>query len=501
MSLRKRSGAILPISESSVATTEAGKRKLDTKVKLQGTGAAKRYRTCYLRLVVDEFDQGVKDPAGRKKQTLLVTDMIEAAQAETDKDKAAELRRVEILDQRVRARYVIDSCPQSDKKCRAEEVLVIGENHKRVEAAINILRAPANNKFDNAFEGTGVADIDVTRDWAMEFVRGIYAQADMGMKLVKHGIRYINAPANMFTVGARVTAGTPPETWTGVGAGPTAAGGSTMTVGVKVDGGTEETASITTVAGESPKKTVDRLAAEIKKKFPAVTIKTFENKRNSGQVGKTADILVGDPQTQKIELSIKALGEANHRCVVTRVTSTQIEEFRTHDSWVGTPQERILLYNYDEGKSHIDVFIVGTLDNGSIGEAFNPDFKESNADFRSNDQIVNSLMMEVAPIANDTFHTTLAHEMAHVLTDRGHIRTKTGSVRNTDQLLGAGSPVGSDEKVVKGPKHIGDPPSTAANSAKIDFSSTDRGSFVEFLRKTNPTLLTGWQATVALKDK
>ena len=64
-----------------------------------------------------------------------------------------------------------------------------------------------------------------------------------------------------------------------------------------------------------------------------------------------------------------------------------------------------------------------------------------------------------------------------------------------------GSPAGSNEKQIKGPKRIGDPPSNAANSAKIDWSSTDRGSFVEFLRKTNPTLITGWQATVAVKDK
>ncbi|RMF79498.1 MAG: hypothetical protein D6744_09090, partial [Planctomycetota bacterium] len=78
--------------------SERGKRRLATRVGRMNNAdgsATNRFRSCYLRLVADEIDR-----AARPQQTLLVTDMVAGGDAE-----------VEILDQNIRAEYVLEGCP------------------------------------------------------------------------------------------------------------------------------------------------------------------------------------------------------------------------------------------------------------------------------------------------------------------------------------------------------------------------------------------------------
>ena len=97
--------------------------------------------------------------------------------------------------------------------------------------------------------------------------------------------------------------------------------------------------------------------------------------------------------------------------------------------------------------------------------------------------MVNSaLIFKQTIVKADNFHTTVPHEMGHILMDRGHAIPAT-------EMMGAGSPVGSHERVVNGPKRISDP----LPPKKIAFSDgKPAGNPVMFIRTGNAALLDGW---------
>jgi hypothetical protein len=151
---------------------------------------------------------------------------------------------------------------------------------------------------------------------------------------------------------------------------------------------------------------------------------------------------------------------------------------------VGTLHERVLIKNYDTGVDRLDVFIVGNLSDGSWGEAFRPKGENAPED-KPNNIIVNTVIMRRHPIETDVVHTTLAHEGGHVLMDIGHV---TGE---PTEMMGAGSPVGDNEKVVEGPKRISDP---AVGNPQINFGSgvVASGNPTTLLRTQNANLITNW---------
>jgi hypothetical protein len=92
---------------------------------------------------------------------------------------------------------------------------------------------------------------------------------------------------------------------------------------------------------------------------------------------------------------------------------------------------------------------------------------------------VNSALVFAATVTiNDNFHTTIPHEMGHILMDNNHALVAT-------EMMGAGSPVGANERVVNGPKRISDPipPRTIA------YSGGFRGNPVTMLRTDNPGVI------------
>ncbi|HWL92113.1 MAG TPA: hypothetical protein VNT79_01140 [Phycisphaerae bacterium] len=447
------------------AGTEANKRSLDVTTTEQGT--THRFRSCYLRAVVDEFDKGEKGAGGRKLQTVLTSDMTESAQAADKAGKpadAADFRKVEILDQKLSARYFLKECPAAagKAKCQARAVVEVGHAKRRVKAVVHVLR--------KSRDGAGVVTVDAARDWCQKYVRWLYAQANMGVKFLDPFVRLIQPPANMITIGTPT--------------GPRANGGGEISVNIGIDGAAKKNAKISTSRNSKPITTANKLAEEIRKVFPALKVVVGENAINTGASRGSADILVGDPNAQLIEIDLVTNSDSKQKAAVVRITTTKIEEFNaTHRSFVGTPDERILLRNYDTGKDRIDVFIVGDLSDGSFGEAFRP-FKEEPA----NDPkapIINSLIFRQGPIDGDIVHTTLPHEMAHVLADAGHIK-----VEDTEMSF-SGSPVGNEEKVVHGPKRISDP-SEPANHLEWLSGFKTKGSPVQFLRENNSGLLTDW---------
>jgi hypothetical protein len=425
---------------------DAALRKMDPLPLQQVSTGNIAFRSKYMRLVVDARDQ-----AAAAGQTLLTTDAVDAGD-----------ETLEVLDQHVRASYVFARCPGTPK-CTATTEIPIGEDKLRVKVRVHILQDPAT--------GTPVATVDQARKSVLKYIRQVYAQANMSVDLV-NATRTVPAPTNLIAIAN--------------GNGRVAAGGGTIQIRVQIGQPTQTTfdfdatVQIATNAGDNPIATANLLVTAINNALAAATppfaaaVAASENPPLVGQTIGSADILVGDPLTQSVSLSVLASGDASHPVDIGRITSTTIADFIGIDAHVGTLDERTLIKNYDTGSDHIDLIIVdlfGTA--GVLGEAFTP-----NASSPSTRQPIASLVntaLVISPIVTvpDNFHTVMPHEFGHILMDRVH------SLGSKTEMMTARVPANS--RAVTGPKRISDPvlPRT------IKFDLGQNGNPVTFLRTDN----------------
>ena len=145
--------------QSITGVPDAALRKIDPLQCKQVKAGLAAFRTPYLRLVVDQPDQ-----AAEAGQTLLTADTVDAGD-----------ETLEILDQHVRASYEITRCPATPK-CKASADLPIGTNRQRAKVAVHILQDPAT--------GTALATFDQARKSVLKYVRQLYAQASMSVKVI-----------------------------------------------------------------------------------------------------------------------------------------------------------------------------------------------------------------------------------------------------------------------------------------------------------------------------
>ncbi|PYY23490.1 MAG: hypothetical protein DMG62_07420 [Acidobacteria bacterium] len=421
-----------------------------TTLKCKKVRSAPAYRSKYLRLVVDHDDK-----KSVNEQTLLVGTLVD------DGDEA-----VEILDQRVRATYEYSKCPATGAtKCHATEELDVGESKQRAKMAVHILK--------NGKTGVPVSTIDQARRSCLKYVRELYAQANLSLTMVQQ-VREVPAPANMIAVAN--------------GWARRAVGGKKISIRLRVGAMFDETVETTTVAKEKPIATANALADAIRASFTAAlpplttTVTVTENPPLIGQVYRTADIVIGDPLNEDVRLTIVKNNDAKHPVSVGRIVGAKVQEFDGTNAHVGTLQERVLVKNYNSGSDRIDIFIVDTLSAGSCGEAFPPNAADPPKEQPIDEMVNSALIFKQTIVKADNFHTTVPHEMGHILMDRGHAIPAT-------EMMGAGSPVGSHERVVNGPKRISDP----LPPKKIAFSDgKPAGNPVMFIRTGNAALLDGW---------
>ena len=425
---------------------DVGLRKIDAlNVKQVNTGHV-AFRSTYMRLVVDKQDQ-----AAAAAQTLLTADTVDGGD-----------ETLEILDQHVRATYEFGRCPGSPK-CQVTAELPVGENRLTVKVAGHILIDPATS--------TPVATVDQARKSVLKYVRQLYAQANMTVQIVDT-IRPVPAPTNLIAIAD--------------GNGAPAVGGGTVRVRVRVGKPAQPTfdfdqvIQITTTAGAAPIDTANALAAAITAALAAATppvVATVTASGNPPLVGQaigSADVVVGDPATQRISLTALPGGDLGHPVAIGRILTTNIPDFNNANANVGTIDERTLVKNYDTGSDRIDLFVIGTLGSGALGEAFSPSTR-SPANQRPIAAMVNTALVFAATVTtNDNFHTTIPHELGHILMDANHATVAT-------EMMGNGSPVGANERVVGGPKRISDPDAPRT----INFDDGQAGNPVTLLRTAN----------------
>ena len=149
--------------------------------------------------------------------------------------------------------------------------------------------------------------------------------------------------------------------------------------------------------------------------------------------------------------------------------------FAGDESGVGTPEERVLMKNYDSSDlKQLDFFIVNGLV-GAHGEAFIPARGPQ-------PYLINTVV-----VGNHVFTTrirTAPHEMGHVLVNGGH------ALAEVSELMTAGGATGAKfNQELDATKRLADPADTANH---VNYTGALKGSSTNLVRTKNSGLLTGW---------
>lgn len=419
-----------------------------------------RFRTCYLRLVSDEVDkQGLlpsaaagtaPDAGARPLQTILTTDMVDdaialAAQADAAeaagnaeqaaglREQATETRKVQILDQQIRATYSLDGCPGTPGvPCQVRVTRPIGEDRRRLRVTVHIVRrtrggvAPVQN-----------ADAERRID---RWMRRLYSSASVGPRRIL--VRTVDPVANLIAISDNT--------------GDAARGTGDMGFRINAPGQPSQVIGPHRANnGDAPIVTAQALAALVQPPYTAVPTRnpaTFN--RLPGR--RSADIVILGPGGNDVTIDNVINNDGRQLLTVANVFSLNPANAGTLQSWngnnflVGSIEQRALLKNYDTGADVIDLFVVDRLSSTNLGEAMMSGHRVDPAR-RAIDPVKFSAFV-IANTANGTDGnpTTISHECGHVLMELVHA---SGAGNATQMMTGQAI---ADTVGVGAPKRIRD---------------------------------------------
>jgi hypothetical protein len=370
----------------------------------------KRYRTGYLRLVVDSLDT-----TARPKQTVLVTDNVSNNDTKT-----------EILDQDVRATYVLKDCPVADdaSKCRVETTAPLVRGSV-VNVALHILRATATGVVETTPGGPGDDGVVKLSDFQGRFdtyCRDYWAQNRVKFKTVL--ARTVDLPSNMLTVSdasGKVAAGHQLNS--------TVQGQVGFTVNVQRFGnGTDANQDVSPIlinAGDTPETTANAIATAvngISGLTAKVSVNPAEVRPSTASQSGSADILISDGQNGRVtltNLTAAAQQDQDQVVAINNVGLTFAVRNAFADYHVGSPDERNLYKTYDTGDDRLDIFVVNNFDSRPQLVGFTITAQtDADASRRPMSGMFNTIVMRLdASDANNGFPYALPHEIGHALLD------------------------------------------------------------------------------------
>ena len=374
---------------------ERGRRSVDPlECAIVSSGVA--FRSRYMRLVTDETDV-----AALPNQTLLVTDM-------TDQGDPS----IEILEQAVRATYVLQNCPV--QLCKVSTTVEVGNTtgprkpRTAIKMALHIIRLSPGGAAPVTI---AQADRRITR-----WVRRTYAQAGMAPRLVQT-TEIVDPQNNLVAIGE-------PH-------GATATGGGQMGFRITSTGNpTQVIGPIATVARATPEAMANLLQALVAAPYVATV------SRNPAGFGdpvanRSADIVITVPGGVVI-IDQEISTDARQPLTIGRPNIASLAGF-SNDFLIGSSEQRALLKTYDTGEDRVDVFIVQNFAPAASargqammhGTSIDPARPAVEAVRFS--VFVNGRSMN----ASDDDFVNLSHEMGHVLEDLIHA---TGT-RSAHQLM------------------------------------------------------------------
>lgn len=397
------------------AGAERTRRSLAAQVtKMAGS---RRFRSCYMRLVVDDVDR-----ASRPQQTLLTTDFVP-----TD-------REVEILDQDVRAEYVLDGCPApAAQRCRVSRVVSIRRGGV-VRVAVRVCRAAASGVTETVVGGPGdngvVGLTDIRRRFDT-FSRRHWAQAHVRFRFDR--LETVDLPSNMLTVA---------DTTGNLSNGQRPAGGGvrgqvSFRLNVQRFGGqpnaTHNVGPIQIAPGRTPKATADAIAAAINA-LPSLRAEASLNPTEAGDARGSADVIIRDTLGGRVTITnLSPVADQDRDQLVQAINVTLTVRFRNsgRDYHVGHPEQRNLVKFYNSASDRVlDITVVTTVP-GTRGFTV-PELNSLRADRHTFTGVRNSIIMPT--ISTDSSNNnpfSLPHEIGHILNDDGlHATVNTELMRS-----------------------------------------------------------------------
>jgi len=403
-------------------------------------GSTQRFRTCYLRLVVDDLDR-----AAAADQTLLTSDMFDP--------NDADARRVEILDQVVKASYTIKKCPQTPK-CKSTVILPIGEDRRRLRLAIHVLRHTVTN---NPIVDT--ADVEKR---VLTWVRRVYAQASFAPKLVQAS-RVVDPTANLVSISDD--------------GGAKAAGDGRLRFRINAPGHLSQVIGpITPPRNNTPLQTANVLAALISAPFTAaVSVNPARSDRPVS--AKSADIVIRASDGTRITIDQVLTEDSGQSLTVGLVDSTLLPiATGLNNMLIGTIEQRTILKNHDSGEDRLDIFVVVAFSPGARGLAMISGHRVDSNRRAVPAVRLSTFLTQIVADSTDANPFSFPHELGHVTGEVFH------ALGANQQLMRSGT---SAANAVDGSKRIRD------GIVNYDAPMGDL-NLVRRLRRENTLLLENW---------
>jgi hypothetical protein len=400
-------------------------------VQLNRVGATNRFRSAYLRLVVDAVDQAV-----RANQTLLITNELPIFP-----DR-------ELLGQFARVTY----SPTDDDLFR--QVATVGDEFGvTATAADNPMAFTLTaHRMTDIPAGSNVSDASIqTR--INSFVRQSYAQANVRINgRTSSGVAPVQNFASISHDHGRAASGLS-------GGG----GASTITLNVtSTRGGGAVTWTIThnPAAAATPLATANALVAAIAATDPnppgaagdRLAATAWQNNAIFGVATRSADILITDPMGGTITITGAASTDTRQTIAAPAVTNAMIVANGTN-LLQGSIHQRALIRNYDSGNGTIDLYVSQSLTYQGGGRMIRGRANVTGAARPALQQGINPIRHNVFAIASTADNTmnnpfTMPHECGHVLLDAGHVTgDRTQMMRSGTSGANA---VGASKRILDG---------------------------------------------------
>lgn len=354
-------------------------------------GSSTRFRTCYLRLVVDD-----QDKAAAAGQTLLVADMVDAGD-----------KQVELLDQVVRGSFTIDTCP-SNPKCKSTVTLPIGTDRRRLRVAVHVLRGTAG--------GAPVVTTANAERRILMWLRRAYAQMSLSPKLVQP-VREVDPLENLLSVAND--------------SGLTAAGDGAIQFRINAPGKAALTIGpFTPTAGDKPIKTANAIRTLITAPYSAVI---SENPaRFNDPVGrKSADLIINEASGARVTITILSNADSRQKIAVGRPNPLTMQEWDGNNWLIGSIEQRTILKNYDTGDNRLDLFVIRNFVAPTLlGAAMMSGHKVDPAR-RAITQVKWSAFVDIrSSDGTDGFPHVIPHEAMHVVGEVMHATSDPAQIMN-----------------------------------------------------------------------
>lgn len=372
---------------------ELARRSLNVTVTKQGN--TRLFRSCYLRLVVDDADK-----AAALTQTLLVTDMTDEGDPQ-----------VEILDQRVRATYILSSC-HANPPCEVTAELPIGTDRRRLRVAVHVLRP--------AVGGAPVVTLANADRRVNTWFRRVYAQAGMAPRLVQPA-RAVHPVENLVSISND--------------SGLNAAGDGQLGFSVRVGATWHQVGPIAPAVRQSPLATATALAALVAAPYSASV--SQNPARFPDPVGQgSADIVIAHDTGALVRIGHLVSGDSRQTVTVGRANPANLLAWDGNNWLVGSIEQRALLKNYDTGHDRVDIFVVTQITSGDRGQTMMSGHKVD-INRRAIDPVKWSVFVNAPSMdGTDNDFVNLAHEIGHATLELIHA---VGAGSGTQLMKGLGT--------------------------------------------------------------